>query len=66
MGGSPGGEIAAPIVIDTFQDYKFSEESIEKDLKIALGKAEKRMHHKVNKNPELDGMGTTVTAAAFI
>lgn len=65
MGGSPGGEIAAQIVIDTFQDYKFSEKSIEKELKIALGKAEKQIHHKVNKNPELEGMGTTVTTAAI-
>jgi protein phosphatase len=65
MGGLPGGEIAAQIVIDTLQDYKFSEKSIEKDLKIALGKSEKQIHQKVNKNTELDGMGTTITAATL-
>ena len=64
LGGTPGGEIAAQIAIDAFQEYKFSKENLEKDLKRALMKAEKQIH-KVNKNPGLEGMGTTVTAAAL-
>lgn len=64
LGGTPGGEIAAQIAIDAFQEYKFSKENLEKDLKTALMIAEKQIH-KVNKKPGLESMGTTVTAAAL-
>ncbi len=65
VGGHTGGEIAAQLVIDTFQEYKFSKNNLQQDLGIALFKAEKRIHHKVHENPDLDGMGTTITTAAI-
>lgn len=63
LGGNPGGEMAAQIVIDAFQEYKFSEENLERKLKEALKNAEKRIHHKINNNSDLNGMGATATSA---
>ena len=65
IGGHAGGEIAAQLIIDAFQKYKFSKQTLEKDLKMALGKAEKLVHHKMKNNIELDSMGSTATAAVF-
>jgi len=64
MGGLPGGEIAAQICVNTFQEYDFSKKNLEKDLKMVLGRAGKRIQHHAAKNPELENMGTTATVAA--
>jgi serine/threonine protein phosphatase PrpC len=64
LGGSAGGEIAAQHVIDAFRDSEFSKEHLEKDLADALSKAEKQIFNNVKKNPDLYGMGSTVTTAA--
>jgi serine/threonine protein phosphatase PrpC len=61
IGGCPGGELAAQIVIDETQKYRFSPKKIENDLSMVLVKAEEHIHHTVNKNPDLEGMGTTAT-----
>ncbi|MBA3010062.1 MAG: Stp1/IreP family PP2C-type Ser/Thr phosphatase [Desulfobacula sp.] len=63
MGGLPGGEIAAQIVIDTFQEHVFSKTDLETDLKTVLLTAEKKILQKIQENPKLEGMGTTATAA---
>ncbi len=59
IAGCPGGELAAQIVIDETQKYRFSPKKIKNDLSMILVKAEERIHHTVNKNPDLEGMGTT-------
>ncbi len=65
VGGLPGGEIAAQIVIDTFQKHVFSETDLKTDLKTVLLKAEKGILQKIKENPKLEGMGTTLTAVAL-
>lgn len=65
MGGHAGGEIASQIVIDAFIEYKFSEKTLEQDLKTALEKAQNGIFKKVAENSELDGMGSTLTAAVL-
>ena len=63
VGGNANGEQAAEIVIDAFQTYKFSGEGIKDDLSAALENAAKRIHHEINKNSNLAGMGATATSA---
>ena len=65
VGGNGNGEKAAEIVIDAFRTYKFSGESIKKNLSTVLVNAEKRIHHEINKNSNLNDMGTTATSAIF-
>ncbi|MCP4339355.1 MAG: hypothetical protein GY799_10815 [Desulfobulbaceae bacterium] len=62
--GGAGGEIAAQHVIDAFRDTEFSKDRLEKDLADALSKAEKQIFNNVKENPDLYGMGSTVTTAA--
>ena len=65
MGGHAGGEIAAQLVIDTFKEYKFSQKTLEQDLKTALDTAHNRICHRITENVDLDGMGTTATIAVL-
>ncbi len=65
VGGHATGEIAAQLVIDTLQEYNFSKNNLQKNLDVAVLRAEKRIHHKIHKNPGLESMGTTITAAAI-
>ncbi|MCF6246305.1 MAG: Stp1/IreP family PP2C-type Ser/Thr phosphatase [Desulfobacula sp.] len=65
VGGSPGGDMAAQTAIDVFQEYSFSKEALEKDLDTVLKIAEKQIHRKIDDNPDLDNMGTTLTAAVL-
>tara|TARA_B100000614_G_C14531005_1_gene486526 strand:- start:312 stop:1031 length:720 start_codon:yes stop_codon:yes gene_type:complete len=65
IAGSPGGELASQIVIDETQKYNFSPQKIKEDLGMVLVKAEKRIHDTVNKNPDLEGMGTTAIIVAL-
>ena len=63
IAGCAGGEVAAQTIIDVFQEYEFSKENLEKNLSMALLKAEKQIHKKVKNNSSLEGMGTTATIA---
>jgi protein phosphatase len=65
VGGNPHGGQAAAIVIDSFREYKFIGENLKKELSMALALAERRIHHEVNKNPNLHGMGATATAVVL-
>jgi serine/threonine protein phosphatase PrpC len=64
LGGCVGGEIAAQHVIDAFRESEFSKDHLEMDLANALAEAEKQICQNVKRNPDLYGMGSTVTTAA--
>jgi len=67
MGGTIGGEIASKIAIDTSRDFLLSYfESYDSiDLKFAAKEivrlAQEKVKLRIEKNPELNGMGTTLT-----
>jgi len=63
VAGNAGGALAAQIVINSIQECRFFNKNLEKDLSAAIAAAEKQIHLEVLKNPRLEGMGTTVTAA---
>lgn len=69
MGGHNAGEVASSLVIETLSDFcentpknKINESS----LKEVLTSANKKVCDDAQNNPVHKGMGTTVTAAAFI
>lgn len=65
IAGCPGGELAAQTVIDETKNFKFSPKKIKDDLGMVLVKAEERIQHLVDKNSDLEGMGTTATIVAL-
>lgn len=65
IAGCPGGELAAQTVIDEIQKFRFSHKKIKDDLCMVLVKAEERIQHLVDKDSELEGMGTTATIVAL-
>ncbi len=64
VGGNPGGEIAAQIVTDSFQEHIFSKTDLKTDLKTVLLESEKRILQKIEENQKFEGMSTTLTAVA--
>lgn len=65
LGGNAAGDIAAQHVINAFQETEFSVDHLEEELSDALTEAEKHIFHNIEKNPDLYGMGSTLTAAAI-
>jgi protein phosphatase len=63
MGGEPGGDISAQILVDTLQKYQTTSEAIEQDLTDLLKKAGKEIRLKAKDRTEFEGMGTTATVA---
>lgn len=64
LGGNAGGDIAAQHVINAFEGTEFSEDQLEEGLNDALTEAEKHIFDNIEKNPDLYGMGSTLTAVA--
>lgn len=63
MGGEPGGDISAQIVIDILKQYQPPAKTTEKGLADILEKAGKKIRHRAQEKTELEGMGTTATLA---
>ncbi|MCG8635993.1 MAG: protein phosphatase 2C domain-containing protein [Desulfobacterales bacterium] len=64
VGGNGGGAVAARAVISAVRDFDFSGTDLERELRLALGKGEKKIREKSAGQPDLAGMGTTLTLAA--
>jgi len=63
MGGEPGGDISAQIVMDILQQYQPPAKTTEKGLADILEKAGKKIRRRAQEKTELEGMGTTATLA---
>jgi len=61
MGGEAGGDIAAQMVIDDLHTSLIGTGGFEDKLKQILLKANEQVRQQAEKNPELEGMGTTAT-----
>jgi protein phosphatase len=61
MGGEPGGDISAQIVMDILQQYQPPAKTTEKGLADILEKAGKKIRRRAQEKTELEGMGTTAT-----
>jgi PPM family protein phosphatase len=68
MGGHAAGEVASKIVISTLQslDEDRSLGDLMAALREAVADANQRIEDAVQRNAELDGMGTTLTALRFV
>jgi protein phosphatase len=63
MGGAQAGEVASRIAVQTFEQGLPDDGSGEERLATRVREANARIHERSRSVPELDGMGTTVTAA---
>lgn len=62
LGGHPGGDVAAEIVVDCLNSIKISIDDRSTLLKRAIIQADKTIRSQIQKNPDLTGMGATATA----
>jgi PPM family protein phosphatase len=62
MGGEAGGALAAQMTVDLFGEFKPDFPRAEAQLKTLFQKAAENIKLKVQDSPELNGMGTTLTA----
>jgi protein phosphatase len=65
MGGHAGGEVAARLAVDTLT-VAFGAKPTGAGLSEAVGEANRVVFEHSLENPELRGMGTTLTAAALV
>lgn len=67
MGGMAAGDIASQVVIEVMSslDTKSVGEDLTADLADAVGDANGRLRAMVEENPQMEGMGTTLTAFLF-
>jgi protein phosphatase len=65
MGGHAGGEVAARLAVDTLT-VAFGSKPSGAGLSEAVNEANRVVHEQSLDNPELRGMGTTMTAAALV
>jgi protein phosphatase len=64
LGGHAGGEIASRLAVDVLgEKFPFPLSDAEKHLEEALRAANDRIRERASKEPELEGMGTTIVAA---
>lgn len=64
MGGYIGGEIASTIAIDEIHDYIEVQQKVdERVLAEAIHNANREIHERIARQPELRGMGTTAVVA---
>lgn len=61
MGGEVAGEYAAEITLERLGKMKSAVKDIEKQLVLLVGEADSAILGEVEKNPVLEGMGTTLT-----
>ncbi|MHB8329532.1 MAG: protein phosphatase 2C domain-containing protein, partial [Acidimicrobiales bacterium] len=65
MGGHAGGEVAARTAIDALQQ-EFTRQPSPQGLVGAVRRANRSVWERGHQDPELRGMGTTLTAAALV
>jgi serine/threonine protein phosphatase PrpC len=65
MGGHVGGEVAARVAVDTL-DQTFEKAPTVDGLRAAFSEANAAVWHESQANPDLRGMGTTMTALALV
>ncbi|MBI4864451.1 MAG: Stp1/IreP family PP2C-type Ser/Thr phosphatase [Candidatus Riflebacteria bacterium] len=67
MGGHQGGEVASSHVREALESYykAVGPDSVEKDFKKLVTEANKTLSRKSRQDPDLTGMGTTLTAAVI-
>lgn len=67
MGGHKAGDVASKIVIDVVNDYDFSSEKLNVEtMENMVKKANETVLQKGEENPNYRGMGTTLSAGAFL
>ncbi|OQX00388.1 MAG: hypothetical protein BWK80_61930 [Desulfobacteraceae bacterium IS3] len=65
MGGQKGGELASRIAVDTLKQYHHDSEDIESHLSGLIMSGHARISQLVQNNPEMRGMGTTLSMASI-
>lgn len=65
MGGHQGGEIAAKLAVDVIKTYPFSGDNCQKEVRLAIEEAHKKILATAEDQGELRGMGTTATLACI-
>jgi protein phosphatase len=65
MGGHVGGEVAARVAVETL-DHAFERAPTVNGLRTAFSEANAAVWHESQANPDLRGMGTTLTALALV
>ena len=68
MGGHAGGEVASSMAVAALQERvsgSASDENPEECLRLAAQEANSRIYEKQSQNPELAGMGSTLTALSI-
>jgi serine/threonine protein phosphatase PrpC/CRP-like cAMP-binding protein len=63
MGGASGGAMAATMMIERLNDLQFGSGEFEEQLADVVRATDMAIMMEANKNPSLEGMGTTVTGA---
>jgi serine/threonine protein phosphatase PrpC len=63
MGGEAGGGLAAQMAVEAFKDFDSNLAAIEASFAAVFQAADRKITEKVRKGPQLEGMGTTLTAA---
>lgn len=75
MGGEVGGQIASGLAVETLEQHALerfetglldSSEAVSEWLSVGLQEANRRIHARSQADPKLEGMGSTVTAAALV
>ncbi|NMB24560.1 MAG: Stp1/IreP family PP2C-type Ser/Thr phosphatase [Firmicutes bacterium] len=66
MGGHQAGEVASRLAIDVLEDWSFDREHPNTSLHQALAKANMRVFEMAEENPNMTGMGTTLSLAWFL
>ena len=63
MGGAQGGEVASGLAVETLGELPPQDGQVERELTEAIAEANRRIHTQAEADRDLNGMGTTVTAA---
>jgi PPM family protein phosphatase len=63
MGGEAGGGLAAQIAVEAFKDFNSNLAAVEASFGTVFQFADQRIREEIRKDPQLEGMGTTLTSA---
>jgi PPM family protein phosphatase len=63
MGGEAGGGLAAQTAVEAFKDFNATLATVEASFAVIFQAADQRIREEIRKDPQLEGMGTTLTSA---
>ncbi len=61
MGGHQGGHVASRLALEVIGNYQMNSSSLKEDMGKAVYEANKKIKTRAGSDPELEGMGTTIT-----